>query len=227
PWMRTPEEAFGIFSVKRSGQEKKSQRIKSFNWVTDGQINLAKGSFYVNITAFDCPANTLEDFAVLAGTKIKGESAVPSQLTIFPTDRQSPNSGRFIQGQLAATAESILFGSDFWGFKTGTLAYSHRYLPSNSKAILLQFKEPMPGIAGQVHSLFDEYLEYVKTEAGIVSGKNSAGNLFLFKATGSKAVLIQGERDQELAKTILGKIAAKMKIILDQNLISAESSKDS
>lgn len=204
--MKTPEEAFGIFSVKRSGQEKKSADIKSLNWVSETQINLVKGIFYVNITAFDCPAGILEKFAGYVESKIKGESSIPPELSIFPKDQQSPNSGRFIQGQLAATSESILFGRDFWGFKTGTVAYSVRYLPSNSKVVVLYLKEKILDIEALVRSLFQEYLETVESENGIVSGKNAAGNLFFFKASGLKAVLIQGERDPVFAKTLLEKL---------------------
>lgn len=207
--MKTPEEAFGIFSVKRSGQEKNSPKISSINWVTAAQINLAKGPFYVNITAFDTPAGILEDFAGFVEAKIKGESAIPPLLSLFPRSHQAPNSGRFIQGQLAATAESILFGRNFWGFKTGTVAYSVRYLPSNSKAIILLFKTKISGIEELVQFLFEEYLEDVKTEGEIASGKNAVGNIFLFKSKGCKAVLIQGERNPVFAKTLLEKLLSR------------------
>ena len=201
--MKSPEEAYGIFSVKRSGQEKKSQIIEGLNWVTDSQINLVKGAYYINITAFDCPGETLEAFAALVAPKIEGEPFIPPPLSRFPQEGQAASSGRFIQGQLAATAESILFGRDFWGFKTGTLAYSVRYLPSQSKAILIQFKEPATAIEDRVKRLFMEYLEDVTIRDGIVSGKNAVGRIFLFKAGGREASLIQGEQDREFADFLL------------------------
>jgi hypothetical protein len=47
--MESPADAFGIFSVKRTGNEYVSPTILAPRWTSGGQANLMKGDYFINI----------------------------------------------------------------------------------------------------------------------------------------------------------------------------------
>jgi len=206
--MATPLDAFGIFSVNRSGGEQVSQKIDALNWISPSQINFVKELYYVNVLGFDCGLEELEVFASIAADKILGESVTPTVLNRFPDENRIPGSEKYIKGPLAAVGESVLLQAEFWGFDQKTHAYACRYQPHNSRAILLQF-EIIPDTIGQkVEAFFKEFLEEVETTESEIKGKNAVGRFFIFNYSKKEAGLILGVESLESARfrmqTLLG-----------------------
>lgn len=201
--MESPADAFGIFSVKRTGDKKVSRRIYALNWVSKTRVNIVKAEYFVNIVCFKCEEEELEKFAAQVPPLIIGKGELPSQLNFLPLQNIISGSERYIRGKTAASRESVFLTKDFWGFKDSTRAVSSRYRPSNSKLIIIDFGEEKEPLTDMVKELFEEYLEEVEVKKNIVQGKISFGDYFLFSQEGSKGVLVLGERDLEFARTLL------------------------
>jgi len=201
--MATPLDAFGIFSVTRSGGEQVSQKIDTLNWISPSQINFVKAIYYVNILGFNCSSEELEDFASIVADKIPGETMIPAAFSGFPDENRIPGSEKYIKGPLAAMGESVLLQADFWGFDQTTLAYACRYHPHNSRAIFIKF-QVMPDLIEQnVQALFEDFLEDVETGGTEIKGKNAVGRFFIFNQAGREAGLILGEESIEAARSRL------------------------
>lgn len=207
--MASPEEAFGIFSLKREGDERVSPGITSAHWLSPSQANLAKGRFYINITGLNTTEEEIEAFAVAASTKIKATSALPPENSLLPSSGRIPGSERYIRGELAAEGESPLLDREFWGFGRGTIAISARYEPSRTKLVIVIPEESVPGLADEVRGLFSEYLEDVAIREGLLGGKNAAGRWFLFSSAGGRAYLVLAEPEYEAANRLIRKAAQK------------------
>jgi hypothetical protein len=209
-WMESPADAFGIFSVKRAGDEIVSGRIDALNWVSGTQINMAKGEYFVNVVGFECEEEELEEFAAFVARRIEGEVELPGELSYLPSQGMIRGSGKYIRGQLAASADSVLLQKDFWGFKGETMAVSSRYEPSNSKLIIVDFGKEKIGLKEQVIELFEEYLAEIVVKEKVIQGKNSIGKYFLFSHEGDMAVLILGEANMESAQSLLRETRKKI-----------------
>jgi len=75
--MESPEDAFGIFSVRREGDEKVSEVIDTLNCLSETQVNLVKGEYFVNVFGFDCKEEELEEFAALLLKESKARLGFP------------------------------------------------------------------------------------------------------------------------------------------------------
>jgi hypothetical protein len=201
--MDSPEDAFGIFSLERTGEERISRQIEGLNWVSETQINLVKGEFFVNIVGFECEEKELELFAAFVSRRIKGDGKAFPLLSLLPTQRLIPASRKYIKGETAASGESVILGQDFWGFKDKTRAVSARYRPSGSVVVILDFAEEIEGLDEEVKELFEENFEEVVMIDSMLQGKNSSGDYFLFGHEGNKAVLVLGEPELEFAQLLL------------------------
>lgn len=199
----TPLDAFGIFSINRSGGEQVSQNIDALNWISPSQINFVKDVYYVNILGFDCTLEELEDFASIIAYKIQGESVIPAAFKRFPDENRIPGSEKFIKGPLAAMGESVLLQAEFWGFDQKTRAYACRYQPHNSRAVLIKFQAVPDSIEQNVQTLFKEFLEDVEVAGSEIKGKNAVGRFFIFNQAGQEAVLILSEESLESARSRL------------------------
>ena len=51
---------------------------------------------------------------------------------------------------------------------------------------------------------FNEYLQDVRSENGVIAGRNEAGRWFLFSAKGAEAVLVLNDPDEAAARARLG-----------------------
>ncbi|MBU4253851.1 MAG: hypothetical protein KJ727_04555, partial [Acidobacteria bacterium] len=111
----------------------------------------------------------------------------------------------------AAVAESILFARDLWGFDKGTIAYSVRYSTSGTRVVLLFPADPSALKTENIQALFEEFMEDVRLEDGILSGHNAVGRLFLYKKCGSAAALVLGEEDGAFGRELLNKICGEEK----------------
>jgi hypothetical protein len=145
----------------------------------------------------------LEDFAAIIADNMPGEPVIPAALNRFPDENRIPGSEKYIQGPLAATGESVLLQSEFWGFDKKTRAYACRYHPHNSRAILIQFQMIPDSIEKNVQALFEEFLEDVETVGSEIKGKNAVGRFFIFNRAGQEAGLILGEESLEGARSRL------------------------
>ncbi|MBN2247011.1 MAG: hypothetical protein JW755_14325 [Candidatus Aminicenantes bacterium] len=204
--MAAPLDAFGIFSVNRSGGEQVSQKINALNWISPSQINFVKESYYVNILGFECGLEELEDFTSIVANNIPGKSAVPPVLNRFPDENRIQGSEKYIKGPLAAVGESVLLQAEFWGFNHTTYAYSCRYQPHNSRAILLQFQMIPDTIGHEVEALFTEFLEKVETAGSEIKGQNAVGRYFIFNCSEQEAGLVLGEESLESARFRMDKL---------------------
>lgn len=198
--MATSLDAFGIFSINRSGGEQVSQKIDALNWISPSQINFVKDIYCVNILGFDCSSEELEDFAAIIADNIPGEPVTPAALNRFPDESRIPGSEKYIKGPLAAAGESVLLQAEFWGFDLTTRAYACRYHPHNSRAILIQFQMIPDSIEKNVQALFEELLEDVETVGSEIKGKNTIGRFFIFNRAGQEAGLILGEESLDGAR---------------------------
>lgn len=209
--MESPADAFGIFSVKRTGDEEASQRIYALNWVSKTQVNIVKAEYFVNIVCFKCEEEELEKFAAQVPPLILGKEELPPQINLLPLQNIISGSERYIRGQTAASRESVFLVKDFWGFKDSTWAVSSRYSSSNSKLIIIDFGEEKEPLTDMVKELFEEYLDEVEVKENIVKGEIPSGDYFLFSQKGSKGILVLGERDKEFARVLLEQALEKAK----------------
>ncbi|MCJ7643206.1 MAG: hypothetical protein MUP28_01865 [Candidatus Aminicenantes bacterium] len=203
--METPADAFGIFSVRRSGAEKVSEIIKTLNWISPARASFVKGNAYVNILATGCEEAEVEKVAAAAAAKINlPGDPVPAEVARLPKTNLVPGSERYIRGGLAAWAETPFLGRDFWGFRTDkSRAATARYAPKDSKLIVLDLGPEATDVTGLVEGLFKEYLEDVTMADGLVRGEDAVGSSFLFEQKGRAAALVLGETDREAAKARL------------------------
>jgi hypothetical protein len=208
--METPADAFGIFSVRRSGTEKVSDTIKALNWISPARASFVKGNAYVNILATGCEEAEVEKVAATAAAKINlPGDPVPAEVARLPKANLVPGSERYIRGGLTAGAETPFLGRDFWGFRTDkSRAVTARYAPKDSKLIVLDLGPEASDVTGLVDSLFKEYLEDVTMADGLVRGEDAGGSSFLFEQKGRTAALVLGEPDVEAAEARLAEALA-------------------
>ena len=113
--MEKPADAFGIFSVRKSGTDKASGVIKALNGLGPARASFVKGNAYVNVLATGCEEAEVEKVAAAAADKINlPEDPVPPEVALLPKVNLVPGSERYIRGSLAAGAESPFLGRDFW-----------------------------------------------------------------------------------------------------------------
>jgi hypothetical protein len=201
--MASPADAFGIFSLKREGDERISPEIDAIHWLSGSQAALAKGNYYINITGVRATEDELESFAAASSTRIRAASVLPPELSLLPSAGLIQGSERYIRGKLAAEGESLLLDSEFWGFGDGTVAVSARYGTSRTKLVIVIMRAPVPNLAEETHRLFSEYLEAVSIREGVLAGKNAAGRWFLFSTGDSRAFFVLGEPDYEAAAQLI------------------------
>lgn len=203
--METPADAFGIFSVRRSGAEKVSETIKALNWISPARASFVKGNAYINILATGCEEVEVEKVAAAAAAKINlPGDPVPAEVARLPKTNLVPGSERYIRGSLAAGTETPFLGRDFWGFRADkSRAATARYAPKDSKLIILDLGPEALDVTGLVAGLFKEYLENVTMADGLVRGEDAVGSSFLFEQKGRTAALVLGEPDREAAKARL------------------------
>jgi hypothetical protein len=200
--MSSAEDAFGIFSIQRAGGEPVSTRIGALNWTGEMQSGAVKDRYYVSVTGFSTTAAAIEAFAARVIRAIPGPSLPPPVFRRFPGENQVKGSRRLLRGPLAAAEESPLLQDPAWGFAGGTTAYSARYGKANTKLILVSMDGAPAGIE-KVEAVFRRYLEEVRLEKGLLSGKNPIGRFFLCAIAGNEAVLVLGEPDQDSARRLL------------------------
>jgi hypothetical protein len=201
--MASPADAFGIFSLKREGDERVSPEIQAVHWLSPSQASLVKGNLYININGMNTVEEELQAFACAVSKKIDAASVLPAELTLLPSSGRIQGSERYIRGKLAAEGESLLLDREFWGFEKGTVAVSAKYLPSRSKLIVIIPESPIPGLTDAVRNLFSEYLEGVAANDGLVGGKNAGGRWFLFYSIDNRAFLVVGEPDYATAESLI------------------------
>lgn len=207
--MASPAEAFGIFSLKREGDERVSPEIEAVHWLSPSQAGLVKGSFYINITGMNAAGEEIESFAAAASTKIDAASVLPPEISLLPASGRVKGSERSIRGKLAAEGESPLLDREFWGFGGGTLAVSARYGSYRTKLVIVILSAPVPGLAEEMRRLFSEYLDDVTVKDGLLAGQNAAGRWFLFRSAAGRAYLVLGEPDFEAAARLIRDAAQK------------------
>jgi hypothetical protein len=215
--MSSGEAAFGLYSTKLEGGEGGWPGIKPDNWVGLGQANFVKGEFLVNILAPDCTDSEIGEFMAALERKVPGRgTARPRGLSWLPREGMVPSSWRYIKGPLAARNESPFLDGGFWGFAPSepggkgigaTEAFSAKYgaAPAVSKLVVVEFGKAVSPAAVEegVLAAFSEYLQGVRREEAVVEGRTDAGRWFLFKRTGTVAVLVLGEPDEAAARTRL------------------------
>jgi hypothetical protein len=203
--MESPEDAFGIFSIRRTGAEKVSDLVGTANWVGPGGAELIKGTCYLRLLSTGCEETEIEKITASAAHQIKlPVAAPPAGFSWLPKTNLVARSERYIRGRLAAQKESPLLGKGLWGFETGGCkAYAGRYSPKNSKLVILDFGRKADDLSDAVLSLFREYLENVRKEGSTVIGEDTASSIFIFGQGERTAALILGEPDREAARARL------------------------
>ncbi|MFQ6070204.1 MAG: DUF6599 family protein [Candidatus Aminicenantales bacterium] len=209
--MASPEDAFGIFSVMRKGNEKVSEQIDALHWLSDNRVNILKGDFFINIKGSGTRLEELEKFAMPIPGRVLGETKFPPLLDLLPYENRIANSERYIKGRFAAAAESILLRRKFWSFDEGARAVSARYSPSNAKVIVIDFGEKKIPLQGYVRELFSEYMEYVDISENTVEGSTDLTYYFLYEQKGEMGVLVLGEKGVEKAYALLDAVLEKIK----------------
>ncbi len=207
--MDSAPDAFGIFSLKREGDELVSPEINSTHWLSASQASLTKGNFYININGMNTAEQEMEAFAAAVAKKIEAPPSLPDELSLLPSLGRVIGSERYIRGRLAAEGESLLLDREFWGFDKGTVAVSAKYQPSLSKLLIVVLRAPVPHLAEEVKKLFSEYLEDVAVRDGLLGGKNAVGRWFLFSSAGDRAFLVVGEPDCAAAGRLIREAAQK------------------
>lgn len=204
-------DAFGIFSVRREGDEHKLPLGDVPNWVSETQASLAAGPYYVNLIGFGTKEADLASFARLLARKLSAAGhrgfsleGRPGPWARLPREDVLPDSVRYIKGPLAAQGESELLTPGFWKFAEGTEAASARYAPDGRKLVVIDLASASPSLEEGVRGVFSEFLIDVRFEGGILSAKNTRGHPFLFKAAGTRAALVFGRQDAAAAKALLG-----------------------
>ncbi len=212
--MDSPADAFGIYSVKREGDERISRFIETENWVGPSQASFVKGRYYVSLLGDnrigerDLEAAAAEVEQSVPGAPVEAEALLPA-FAALPIDGRIDASRRYIRGNLAAVNESPLFEDAAWGFaEKGTKAYSAKYAPANSRVVLVDFGAPRDNITGRVEALFAEFLKGVARDRQVVRGRNAVGNHFLFKQAGRWAALVLGEPNPDAARSRLDETLA-------------------
>ncbi len=210
--MASDRDAFGIFSVRREGDEHKLPLADVPNWISETQASLASGPYYVNLIGFGTKEADLASFTRLLAGKLaaaghRGFSLEgrPGPWARLPREGVLPDSVRYIRGPLAAQAESELLTPGFWKFAEGTEAASARYAPDGRKLVVIDLMSASPSLDEAARGVFSEYLTDVRFEGGILSAKNTRGHSFLFKAAGTRAALVFGRQDAAAARTLLGR----------------------
>ncbi len=196
--MESPADAFGIYSVKREGDERVSELIEAENWVSPAQVSFVKDRYYVSLLGDQVSEQDLEAAAAEVARSVpKGRADARRFLPAFralPAAGQIEASRRYIRGNLAAVNESPLFEDPMWGFAEGpTRAYSAKYAPANAKTVLVDFGGPHEDVTARVEALFREFLEGVARDGQVVKARNAVGNVFLFRQAGRWAALVLGE----------------------------------
>ncbi len=196
--MESPADAFGIYSVKREGDERVSELIEAENWVSPAQVSFVKDRYYVSLLGDQVSEQDLEAAAAEVARSVpKGRADAPGLLPAFralPAAGQIEASRRYIRGNLAAVNESPLFEDPMWGFAEGpTRAYSAKYAPANAKTVLVDFGTAHEDVTARVEALFREFLEGVARDGQVVKARNAVGNVFLFRQAGRWAALVLGE----------------------------------
>jgi len=210
--MESAREAFGIFSLKRTGAEPTSDRQRALNWVEVEQAAFVLGSLYVNILAANCTIDETAGFAAGAEVALSAGRAVPEAgFTGLPAGGLMPGTERFIKGAVAASAESPFLAPEFWGFADrGTLAWSARYVPGGAKLILVEYGGETGDFLPPVASLFREYFEDVAEEGGgVVSARTPEGRLMLYGRRDGRAVFILSESDEKAGRARLAEALEK------------------
>jgi len=210
--MGTPLDAFGIFSIRREGDEPTLDLGGSPNWVLPPQSALAAGPFFVNIVGFATTGEDMAGFVRLvwkklaaAGNRPFSPSGEAGLWAALPRDGLLPGTIRYLKGPLAAQAESEILAPGFWAFAAGTEAVSAKYEPDGRKLVLLDFKADPAGLPSRVRDVLAAYLQDVKIQGEVVSAKNGAGHVFLFAGRGRRAALVFGKKDEAAARSLLGK----------------------
>jgi hypothetical protein len=211
--MESAEAAFGIYSTKLEGDEERWPGIKADHWISPGQGGLVKGEYMVNILAPECTDREIGEFAAALEPKIPGQgTARPKGMDWLPRAGLVLASWRYIRGPLAAQGESPFLEAAFWGFGAApgtdkgvgsTEAYSAKYgvAPAVSKLVIVKFeKAPEASALGKnLLAVFNEYLKDVRTDGGVIEGRNAADRWFLFGAKGAAAALVLGDPDRASA----------------------------
>jgi len=210
--MQSPADAFGIFSVRREGNEKISPRIKAAHWIAPTQASLVKGLYFINISSQDGMEDELEAFAAAVSQKINASPELPPQLSWLPPEGLIQESERYIKGELAAANESPLLDRKFWGFEEGTRAVSAKYQPAKAKLIVIQFNQDRGSLSEKVKEVFAEYLDDVSGGEGSAKGKNASGSYFIFRQNGQKGFLVCGEPNLDSAWLLIKKAEAIAKM---------------
>jgi peptidoglycan/xylan/chitin deacetylase (PgdA/CDA1 family) len=214
--MASGEAAFGLYSSKLEGDEKGWPGIEPDNSVGQGQANLVKAEYLVNILAPECTDREIGEFAAALEPKIPGGgTSKPAGMHWLPREGMVAGSGRYIKGPLAAQNESPFLDGAFWGFggpdegegsdvSRKSEAFSAKYgaYPTISKLVVVKLGRGVaPGsLAEGVSGLFKEYLKDVRRDGGLIEGRNEAGRWFLFGRTDARAALILGEPDEAVAR---------------------------
>lgn len=213
--MESHRDAFGVFSLKRTGAEPASDRQRALNWVEGGQAAFVLDRLYVNILAAGCTDEDLAGFA--AGAEINlaaGRAVPPAGFTGLPERGLMPGTERYIKGAVAASGESPFLAHDFWGFEeSGTVAWSARYAPDASRLILLEYGGDAARFRPPAAGLFGEYFPDVIEKDGIVSARADDGRFFLYGRRDARAVFVLGDRDETAAGERLTEALEKSAIV--------------
>lgn len=207
--MASGEDAFGLYSTKLEGGETGVPGTHCDSWIAAGQTSLVKGEYLVNVMAPDATEKELAEFAAALEPKIPGEATVrPKGMDRLPREGMIPSSGRYIKGPVAARNESPFLEGEIWGFGApvdgAAVAFSAKYgaYPSISKTIVVEFAQATDGgsIEEAVLASFNEYLQDIRSEDGVIAGRNEAGRWFLFSTKGALAVFILGDPEESAAR---------------------------
>jgi hypothetical protein len=201
--MDSPADAFGIFSIRRAGNEDVSHAIRAPHWISGGQASLVKGDYFINIHAQGLSDEEIRALVASVSARISAPVTLPAPLSWLPHDDLIRGSERYIRGALAAAEESPLLDRKFWGFDEGTRAVSGRYQPSGAKLVIVRLSKETAGLTEMVLALFREYLDAVAPDDEFVLGKNAAGRSFVFRHKARWAYLVLGGADPESARLLI------------------------
>lgn len=208
--MASPEEAFGIFSVRRSGNETVAPALDVPHWISGGQAALVQGNNFINILGDGVTEGEITAFTFRVAAKIGAPARLPRQLSWLPPEKIIARSERLLLGRIAAAEESPLLDQDFWGFAEGTSAVSARYGLSGSKLVIIRLQKDVERLSERVNELFREYLEDVRTEGDFLSAKNAAGRAFAFKCLNRRAFLVLSAPDDVSARLLINQAERQM-----------------
>jgi len=200
--MASPQDAFGIFSVRKGRDGRASQQIQAVNWIRSKEAGLVKGNAFIRLRAEEIDETEIEKIALSLATAIRlSGNPIPPAIAWLPGEDLIAGSERYIRGDLAAAALSPLLAGDYWGFGNGeTRGYSAKYSPADSMLIILDFGKDPGDLSDRAIGLFKEFLENVRATGGAIQGETSSGAYFLFAQEGKTAVLLLGETNIETAR---------------------------